>query len=56
MPNSFFSRSARKGPTPFKYSMGWDSMEAKRVIETVYDKYTPHPNPLQQSWRGKLKG
>lgn len=26
MPSSFFSRSARCGPTPFKYSIGLDNM------------------------------
>ncbi len=36
MPNSFFNRSARKGPTPFKYSIGWDNMLAKWVMLKVF--------------------
>lgn len=33
MPSSFLSRSARKGPTPFKYSMGF----CRKPIATMLD-------------------
>ena len=36
MPSSFFRRSPRKGPTPFKYSMGFSNMEAVLLIKCFY--------------------
>jgi len=33
--NSFLIKSARTGPTPFRYSMGVDSMLADTEIENV---------------------
>jgi len=32
MPASFFKMSARKGPTPFKYSIGLFNMETELVM------------------------
>jgi hypothetical protein len=34
MPNSFFKRSAFKGPTPFKYSMGELNMDEVVLIKS----------------------
>ena len=38
MPNSFFSRSALSGPTPFRYSIGLSNMEGDAVIACVSAK------------------
>ena len=38
MPSSFFSKSAFKGPTPFKYSIGLSNIEGEAVIDKVYSK------------------
>jgi hypothetical protein len=38
MANSFFKRSARWGPTPFKYSMGWANMFGEVVINGISTK------------------
>lgn len=35
MPNSFFNKSPRSGPTPFKYSIGEANMEAILLIEQL---------------------
>ena len=40
MPNSFFKRSARNGPTPFKYSIGELNMdEVVLIIIFISNKY-----------------
>ena len=36
MPNSFFKRSARWGPTPFKYSIGFDSMSGANEMTEYF--------------------
>jgi len=38
MLSSFFNKSARSGPTPFKYSMGWDNIDAKLVIGDLFEQ------------------
>ncbi|MEO8712119.1 MAG: hypothetical protein ABI405_08365 [Parafilimonas sp.] len=39
MPNSFFKRSARKGPTPLRYSMGELNMDDVAAIRNYSYKY-----------------
>ena len=39
MDNSFFSRSARSGPTPFKYSIGLDSIVELVTMGIIYEAF-----------------
>ncbi len=36
MPSSFFKRSAFNGPTPFKYSIGFNNIEASELINFIF--------------------
>ena len=47
MPNSFFKRSARKGPTPFKYSIGELNMDAVLLIKFYKQQISEWMDNLQ---------